>query len=248
MEIVVAAASAAAAAPSPARAIRKHPTHQTPAVVDVIQSLLGVQNARQTWIAVKKRLPAIKEHVTQHAERGGTVEYIDQAGFALLVSDLKSNTAQGQEALRALRTSALDIANRFWAADPTLATDLIDRIDDEAALDHIAQRLETKITQRKLTDAIKAAKGSGYVYGVINDANNVAVTGLNAKEIVAQRSAGKKRPTRDLFDTEELIEMQFLELQVQRALKHPDVEGNDTILKVQKAVLHKFKQFKQFKQ
>ncbi len=57
----------------------------------------------------------------QQKERGGTVDYLTRAGFTMLVGDLKSNKLCGQEALRTLRTSALDIATRFWQGDPTLA-------------------------------------------------------------------------------------------------------------------------------
>jgi hypothetical protein len=53
------------------------------------------------------------------------------------------------------------------------------------------------------------------VYAQVNDANNIAITGQNANQIVASRAAAaaaaagtrKRPPTRDLFQTEELIEL-----------------------------------------
>ncbi len=132
-----------------------------------------------------------------------------------------------------------------------LENELIDRIDDPAHLEHIAQRAQSKLTQRLLTDAIKASGGGGIVYAQVNDANNIAITGQNAKQIVASRAAAaaaagtrKRPPTRDLFQTEEL---QFLELQEQRALmRHNAGPGsNAAILAVQQAVVAKYNTFKQ---
>ena len=230
---------------APQKVFRAHPTKRIPAAVDVIQSILGVKNGRQTWSAVKKRLPAIKEHVITHKERGGKVDYIDQVGFPMLVSDLRSNKAQGQEVLQKLRASALDIAGRYWQADPTLATEIVEMLDDPVQLEHIAQRAQSKLTQRMLTDAVKAAGGTGSIYATINDANNLAITGYRAKDLVAKRSQGKKRPTRDLLETDELIELQFLEVQERRAFKKLQIHGNEAILKGQKAVMEKFKLFNQ---
>lgn len=171
--------------------------------------------------------------------------YAAYTGFTMLVADLKSNKAAGQENLRALRTSALDIAARFWTGDPTLATDLIERIDDPAHLERIAQRAQSKLTQRLLTDAVKEAQGGGIIYALVNDANNVAVTGFKANKIVELRSVGKKRPaTRDLFETEELIELQFLELQEQRELKRRNAYGNSQILAAQGSIIAKYLAFK----
>ena len=108
-------------------------------------------------------------------------------------------------------------------------------------MEHIAQRAQSKLTQRLLTDAVKEAQGGGIIYALVNDANNVAVTGYKAKQIVALRSAGKKRPaTRDLFETEELIELQFLELQEQRALKKRNTKGNIQILAIQGTIIQKY--------
>ena len=68
-------------------------------------------------------------------------------------------TQKGQAALSKLRTAANEIATRYWNADPTLATDLIERIEDPVQLEKIAVRAQTKLTQRLLTDSIKAAGG-----------------------------------------------------------------------------------------
>ncbi len=225
--------------------VRTHSKHGTPAAPDLICTLIGVKNGREVWNTIKKRTPDLLQHVVTEKIRGGTIDYITAKGFAILCADLRTNKAKGKEALQELRRQSLEIAARFWSADPTLATDLIERIEDPAQLEHIAHRAQTKITQRKLTDAIKEAGGKTIIYAVVNDTNNVAITGCTAKQIVASRATNKRDVTRDLFSLEELIELQFIELQEQRAIKRLKSDaGNDAIKIAQKEVLDIFKMHK----
>ncbi len=228
--------------------VRTHSTDAIPAASDLICALLGIKNGRQAWNAVKKRNPELLTHIKTERKRGGAVDFITASGFGILVADIRSNKAQGQAALTKLRTAANEIATRFWNADPTLATDLIERIDDPAHLEHIAQCAQSKLTQRLLTDSIncKAAGGKASIYAIVNDQNNRAITGHSAKEIVANRSTAAKRvATRDLFSIEELVELQFVELQEQRAIKRlKGGTGNNHITRAQASVLELYSAFK----
>jgi len=228
--------------------IRTHPQTGTPSAVDVICALIGVKNGRQTWNAIKKRNENLESLVQTCQERGGKVDYLTKEAFLVLVSDIRTNKAKGREMLSNLRIQINTIAKRFWENDATLATELIEKIDDPEKLEFIAQRANSKLTQRMLTDSVKEAGGYGQVYAIINNCNDVVITGKNAKQIVASRSItkGKKRvATRDLFTIEELVELQFLELSEQRAIKQQKVKGNTEIIKTQSEVLSAFKTFRQ---
>ena len=157
--------SVVAAAKITTQAIRRHPEDdQCPSAVDFIKALIGVKNARQAWNAVKARNPAIMQRVQSRKERGGTVDYLSKEAVKMLIADLRTNKAQGQEALEKLLKSALDLVQRFYGGDGQLIQEIIDQTDDPEVLAHIAHRAQTKLTQRVLTDACKAAGASGHVY------------------------------------------------------------------------------------
>jgi hypothetical protein len=74
------------------------------------------------------------------------------------------------------------------------------------------------MTQLWLLATIKDVGGN--IFAIVNDTNNIAVTGKRAQEIVSTRSNGNKsKKTRDLFCLDELIDMQFIEKQERYALK-----------------------------
>lgn len=224
--------------------VRKHPGTGMPSAVDVIQVLIKVKNGRQTWNAVKKRAPDIIQHITSVKAKKGFIDYVSKKGFSTLVADLRTNKTQGQEMLRLLRTQATEIARRFWEGDPSLAHDLIDRIDDPTQLEHIVQRAQSKLTQRMLTDTIKA-KGGTKCYAIVNDRNNVAITGKTAQEIKKVRGQKRGALTRDLFDIEELVNLQYLELKEHNAIKRLKGRGNEAIFQAQHRVLASFDRMNQ---
>ncbi len=130
-----------------AQVIRTHSVDGTPAASDLIRALLGVKNGREAWNAVKKRNPVLLAHVKSERRRGGVVDFITASGFAILIADIRSN--KGHAALTALRAAANVIAARFWSADPVLAVDLVDRIDDPVHLRHIARCAQSRSTQHE---------------------------------------------------------------------------------------------------
>jgi hypothetical protein len=186
-----------------------------------------------------KILPLIKSEKAN----GGYLDFLTKEGYAYLIANIGSNKKNGgNEKLARIRLASSQIAVRFWSADPTLATDVIDRVEDPEQLKFIAQRAKSKLNQRALTDSIKAAGGSGKIYAIVNNKNDVAVTGMSAKEIVLSRSTGQKRAqTRDLFSNDELTELGFLELTEQRAFKKLSATaGNKAVEDAQDAVLTYF--------
>jgi hypothetical protein len=227
--------------------IRTHETEHLPAATDVIEALTGTKNGRVAWMRFKKTHPEILPHIKSEKVRQGFLDYLTKEAYAILIANLGSNSRNGGDKnLAQLRLASSQIAVRFWSADPTLATEVIDRVEDPEQLEYIAQRAQSKLTQRALTDAIKGAGGSGQIYAIVNNKNDVAVTGLSAKQIVTSRAIGKKRVhTRDLLSRDELIELQFLELTEQRAFKklNPDA-GNKAVEEAQKNVLTHFNAMK----
>ena len=135
-------------------------------------------------------------------------------------------------------------ARRFWEGDARLAHDLIDQIDDADELERIAQRVQSKLTQRMLTDAIKE-KGGQRCYAKINDNNNVAITGQTAQEIKKTRGHKRGAPTRDLYQLDELVKLQFLELAEQSVIKRSKNNGDHAIVQTQARVLTLFQRMNQ---
>jgi len=225
---------------SPDDKIRRHPIHGTPSA-----AIMKVKNPRQTWKSIKQNNPLIEQHIRKLSARGGDVEYLTIESFNMMIASLRSNKKSSQEVLQHIREAALEIASRYWQSDPTIATDIIDKTKDSKVLNHIAQRAQVKVTQRLMTDQIKECGGVKQIFAVINDKNNIAVTGQNADQLVLLRNhdSNKKISARDFFSTEELIEMQFLELSAARALKKHKPNGNDQIVRVHAKVVHKFKDF-----
>lgn len=202
-----------------------------PRASDLIESLIGVKNGRQTWNAVKKRLPEILDFIITGKCQGGKAEFLTSKGFGMLISDLKTKKVDGHEKLRAIRNSAMEIAGRFYLGDPTLVHEIIEKIDNPEELERIANRAKVKLTNKLLTDAIKESNGNGWIYSQINDNNNIVVTGEKAKQIILDRAPKEKKnpQTRDYFTMEELVNMQFLEMQEQRSLKKHKANGNKEI-------------------
>lgn len=115
-----------------------------PAAVDVVLALSGVKNGRQTWNALKKKHPETLDHIETEMMRGGAVDFLRATGFKFVIANLSSNKKHGAEKLTALKMAALNLQEKFFLDAPGLANDCIDRIEDDNALEHIAQRALTK--------------------------------------------------------------------------------------------------------
>ncbi len=211
-------------------AIRTHSTDGTPAASDLICALLGVKNGRHAWNAVKKRTPELLLHIKSESRRGGQVDFVTATGFGILVANICSN--KGRAVLTKLRTTANEIAVRYWSADATLVTDLVERIDDVAQLRSIAQHARSKFTQNRLADSIVAAGGTDAVCAMVNDKNDRAI----------RRADVPKRSSPLSF--EELVNLQFVELHEMMAVKRLKAEASDgDILQAQARVLAAYKVF-----
>ena len=208
--------------------IRVHPNDpHFVSAADICKQLTNVKNPRQSWISVKTRV-STDIFVKRARYNGVDTDFINCKGFAILVAHLRTNNKNAAELTR-LRTTASQLALRYWNADPTLATDIIDRTNNVDDLEHIAARAESKRTQRLLTDAIEHAGGHGFVYSMVNNRNDVAITGMKASAIVAARAPlplptiGKKKQTkpqtRDLFRHDEHIALQFLEMLLRKVIE-----------------------------
>lgn len=180
--------------------------------------------------------------------RGGAVDFLRATGFKFVIANLSSNKKHGAEKLTALKMAALNLQEKFFLDAPGLANDCIDRIEDDNALEHIAQRALTKTTNKQLRAAVYEAGGSGsIVYSTVNDKNNVHVTGMKAKALVIARGEeGKKVATRDLFETRELVKMAYVEVLETEAIQRKRPRGNREIFNLQDQLLKRVKDIENF--
>jgi hypothetical protein len=93
-----------------------------------------------------------------------------------------------------VRQELIDTYLRWIDGDPTLAEEVIDRIDNPVDLRRIELRAKTSRTNKALTSAISQCGGHGKVFAIVNGKNNQAIFGAKAKAIQA---VGGQHSTRD---------------------------------------------------
>lgn len=85
-----------------------------PAASDIVQTITGVCNKRQAWIAFKRRNPDILEHIQTEVARGGRVDYLKVSGMKIIVAALNTNKRAGVARLKSMKLDALELQEKFF--------------------------------------------------------------------------------------------------------------------------------------
>lgn len=200
--------------------VRETPQAQMVAV-DVLKAI-GQKNPNAAWSNIKKQYPEILQESCKYSKgKGRPVDVVTLRGAIKLAM-----LAKGPRAAE-FRTWAAKLIEGYETADEALTTDLIDRTDDEAALQRIELRARTKRTNKVVNRAI--AEADANCYSQMADMRNVAVCGRTAKEIKRLRGVTQ---TRDGMTDAELTLIAASEELEASAIKLRKARGNGEVLTV----------------
>ncbi len=206
--------------------IRTTPEGQMVAV-DVLVAL-GLKDPRNSWRHLKKQYPELVEGSSTYSfGKGRPPETLSEKGVYKLAM-----VAGGPKAAQ-FREWASDLIQRVRQADPTLTADLIDRTQKPADLRWIADRAKARESALGLNQAIAAAGCSELTFPKVHDLNNVAVTGLTAKEIQRYRGG---RTTRDLYSRTELSLVDTAQTLEVSAIGRQDARGDGAVIDIAREV------------
>lgn len=174
--------------------VRETPQAQMVAV-DVLKAI-GQKNPKASWTRLKRQYPElVQETCTYSSGRGRPAEVVTLRGAIKLAMLAKGPRAEQ------FRNWAAKLIEGYETADPTLTADLIDRTENADDVRWLADRAKARESALSLNQAIAGAECSEATFPKAHDTNNVAVTGLTAREIQKYRGG---KVTRDLYSRAEL--------------------------------------------
>lgn len=204
--------------------IRKTPDGSNIVVNDVVRCLTGksrLEASKTVNRLLQEHLELIPFLRTYSFGVGRPNEVMDAEGIIMLIMILPGLKA-GK-----FRQSVARLLCRYMAADITLADDILQRNQKPKDAKWLAERAQGVVVRRELTDAIKDHGGEKTTYVKVTDMNNVAVTGLPAREIKRVRSV---KNTREAFTVGELAAMSLTEHLEAVNIDNRDAKGHDAIV------------------
>lgn len=143
-----------------------------------------------------------------------------------------------------LHIAVNEVFKQYVEANPALALSVLERTTDQTAVEQIAlksidktenpealkrqaNRATAKLTNKALNAEIDACGGTQKTYAVTADKNNVAVTGMRAKQIKEYFGVAQ---TREAFNADDLAHMAFLESLERSSLVKKRPQGHAAII------------------
>ena len=125
-----------------------------------------------------------------------------------------------------------DVYRRVKQADPTIAESIIDRTENVEDLKRIEARVRNRQSNVGLNNTIADCGGKAKTCAFVANNNNVAITGKTAKELRKEHNLPDKASTRPFLETDQMIDMAFLERLERKSLEKLRPKGHDAILVV----------------
>ena len=193
------------------------------AVMDVLQAI-GQKNARSAWTNVKAQHPEFVQETCTYSfgGRGRPAEVLNDEAVMKLVM-----VSRGPRAA-AFRDWVAKTAKRVITNDITLAAEISDKAS-ETDQRWLKERTDSSLGAKGLSRCIAAAGCNQLTYGKAHDANNVAVTGLTAREIQAQRGG---KITRNLYSTAELALLNVAQVLEIASIEAQGAKGDGEVLSI----------------
>lgn len=191
--------------------------------VDVLKAI-GQKDPSGAWRNAKAQHPEFKEEssVYSFSGRGRPSDVLSEAGVLKLLM-----VSRGPRAA-AFRDWAASTLKRVAAADITLAAEISDKAS-ETDQRWLKERTDSSLGAKGLSRCIAAAGCNQLTYGKAHDANNVAVTGLTAREIQAQRGG---KITRNLYSTAELALLNVAQVLEIACIEGQQAKGDGEVLSI----------------
>ena len=193
------------------------------AATDVLKAI-GQADPRNAWKNAKARHPEIVDTASTYSfgGRGRPSEVLDEEAVIKLVM-----VSRGPRAA-AFRDWVAKIAKRVMTNDITLAAEISDKAS-ETDQRWLKERTDSSLGAKGLSRCIASAGCNQLTYGKAHDANNVAVTGLTAREIQAQRGG---KITRNLYSTAELALLNVAQVLEIASIEAQGAKGDGEVLSI----------------
>lgn len=131
-----------------------------------------------------------------------------------------------------LQIEVSSVFKRFREADTELIENAIGRVKNPEDLKRIEARVRNKQSNIALNGAIVDCGGTGKTCAFVANNNNVAITGKTAKELRKEHNLPEKASTRPYLDTDQMIDMAFLERLERKSLEKLRPKGHDAVLTI----------------
>lgn len=192
------------------------------AASDVLKAI-GQKNHKAAWTALKAQYPElVQETCTYSFGAGRPPEVLTEKGL------LKLLMVAGGPKAATFREWAATQLQRLAGNDITLAAEIADKAStqDQAWL---KERVESSLGAKTLSASIAEAGCSQRTYSKAHDMNNVAITGMTAREIQKYRQG---RVTRDLYETSELALLNAAQTLEVATIKARGAKGDGHVLSI----------------
>ena len=136
------------------------------------------------------------------------------------------------------RAAANEFITQALKGDVELADSILARQDDPAKLEWVAKRTKARAGAKRIGAALQSAGCSEKVFSRVHDGNNVAITGLTAREIQLERGG---KTTRDLMSTNELTYLDVLQVSEVHLIETRELKGDGAVLAAQQEVIADFR-------
>lgn len=134
-----------------------------------------------------------------------------------------------------LHMAVNEVFMRYKAGDPTLAEEVIDKVEDPTALERIERRARAKKQYKQLASVVFAKGGHRKTIAQVADTNNLSVTGFTAQDLKYVRGGKEYLSSREVYSSDELAHVAFLESLEAKAMAKSK-GGHDTIVSIAQSV------------
>ena len=199
----------------------------------------GAVNPRVTFKRLKDEYPdsvtgcyAIKLHRVDGKMSAQATPVTNAAGWRAILTVLPGIIGD------CYRAAANDLVTQALKGDVELADSILARQDDPAKLEWVAKRTKARAGAKRIGAALQGAGCSEKVFSRVHDGNNVAITGLTAREIQLERGG---KTTRDLMSTNELTYLDVLQVSEVHLIETRELKGDGAVLAAQQEVIADFR-------
>ena len=161
-------------------------------------------------------------------------------------------THASQWASHEMSYAVAQLVDRFRNADARLALDVVSRTNDdldgsvgqaiaettlgkmsESTQERLMARQAIKMTTTSLNKALASAQTSRKVYGAVQNAITYSLYEKKVNELKAEKGVPYEIPLRESLDTDELVEMAYVELITRKAIQtDTSIKGDNACIEV----------------
>ncbi len=177
-------------------------------VYDLIRLIGGQKDPYNVWKRISLEHPEVLTKCQNFRFPGrGQKEtlIVDRNGWAYILGLLPGVMGNSY------RVEVANLVIRYLDADVTLAENIVDRSDNEEALEHLEAKVRSKRIRNQHTRVLKSRGVTGLGYGICTNKTYTGLYGTTAAGLRKQKGLPKKANVRASMTSSELIEVSFAE-------------------------------------